>query len=70
MTRFYTIVSYDVSDGQEPLVENFYIDAPDMLFATRLIGVYLKGRFEASGRGGEINLVSSTKPRGETFRGL
>ena len=66
MTTFYCTVDYD--ETKPP--ENFSIEAPDMLTATRLIAAYLKGHFEGSGQGGEISHIGRTKARGQTYRGL
>jgi hypothetical protein len=72
MTTFYANVILDPQFPDKPDQEivNFSIEAENMLAATRILAVYLKGRFEGSGRGGEISHIGRTKVRGQGYRGL
>jgi hypothetical protein len=73
MTTFFASLIMDGGSAGLDLdkkVENFSVEAPDMLAATRIISAYLKGRFEGSGKGGEISHIGRTKVRGQEYRGL
>jgi hypothetical protein len=75
MTTFFAsfVLDQPIEVGPEqPLVEvlNFSIEAADMLTATRIASAYLKGRFEGSGKGGEISHIGRTKVHGQEYRGL
>lgn len=69
---FYASIVLDKSSDPAlgPEVLNFSVEAEDMLQATRFIGLYLKGRFEGSGIGGDISHIGRTKVRGVEYRGL
>lgn len=62
---FYTSISLDNKE-----VLHFQVEASSAHFAVRILGAYLKGRFEASGVGGEITSVTKLKTRGLEYRGL
>lgn len=62
---FYSTVKID--DGE---VIHFSVVSASMVGAVRALDCYLKGRYEGSGKGGEIISISATKTRGISYRGL
>jgi hypothetical protein len=49
---------------------HFQVEAASAASAVRVLGAYLKGRFEGSGVGGEILSVNKARTRGVEYRGL
>lgn len=62
---FYSSVSLDNSE-----ILHFQVEAASAALAVRIVGAYLKGRFEGSGIGGEILSVNKARTRGVEYRGL
>lgn len=62
---FYSSISMDSGE-----ILHFQVEATSAANAVRVLGAYLKGRFEGSGVGGEILSVNKARTRGVEYRGL